>query len=615
MFVVKENLHFRVLPLNNPGDGVMETQGIKIKLQGEDLDVLNVYIPPNARLEANEFKYYLDQLHENYIVCGDLNGRHWRWEPSANVRENNTGKVINDLLDEVDHLTLATPPDLPTHTGGHTGHTSTLDLSLCSANLLPRTLVTTLPDLGSDHLPVRIKLSLRPERRQRGKRRKWILNVNDTVWTTWQSTIAALPPRAEGTLEAEYEEYVQGLQMVSTEIFKKTSDKLRNKLVNPAWTEKCSRAAALRKRAKRRMEKTPSMGNKREYRRLHAQAIRTILEEERNFWRTYMGTITPKTPIKEIWDKVNKLRGTSSRKEGPLLRNDRYIHHKEEKAAIFNTHFQGTMSSDNVNVYPQQVLEKIADMKAGGSYPECDVRFTMQEIQNSLKSLATGKGYGLDDVPNEFLQKLPRPKIQELLGLFNRSWREGLLPSAWKIGLLIPILKPGKSPELPSSYRPIALLQCIGKLMENMVGERAKYLAEKENLLSPSQYGFRTRRSTIDPIIELEHEIRVARASGKITVVVFFDLKAAFDSVDHTRLLHALAMLGIGGNMLKWLENFLSNRKICTLVEDHTSNPLDINQGVPQGSGLSTVLFTLLLSDLPNVSPVRSKEFCDDLAY
>ena len=76
-----------------------------------------------------------------------------------------------------------------------------------------------------------------------------------------------------------------------------------------------------------------------------------------------------------------------------------------------------------------------------------------------------------------------------------------------------------------------------------------------------------------------------------------------------------LASKGIVGNMLKWLKEFLYKRKIQVSIEDVLSEALEINMGVPQGSGISTLLFDMILSNIPNLEPVRSKEFADDVTF
>ena len=236
-------------------------------------------------------------------------------------------------------------------------------------------------------------------------------------------------------------------------------------------------------------------------------------------------------------------------------------------------------------------------------------------MENAKKKLQPNKAYGTDEISNNLILQLPNNRIQQLLGIYNRIWRSGKVPKAWKTGLIIPIPKPKKNLLLPESYRPITLLQCLSKLMENLISARINFLAEQQELLSNTQHGFRAGRSTLDPIVELEYELRKGMVEGDVTVVVFFDLKAAFDSVDHTILLHTLAKLGLGGRLLTWIEDFIKDRYIRTIIEDYISNPLKITQGVPQGSGISGIAFILLLATISSLRlhPVKSKEFADDI--
>ena len=241
----------------------------------------------------------------------------------------------------------------------------------------------------------------------------------------------------------------------------------------------------------------------------------------------------------------------------------------------------------------------------------------MHELENAIATLPSDKACGIDDIHNQFLLHLPQSKKMQLLGICNRIWRYGEVPEEWKVGLICPILKPDKDPQLVNSYRPISLLSCVSKVMEKMVHERLAYIVESKNHLSPSQYGFRIRKGCIDPIISLEHEVRSALIKKEVNIVVFFDLKAAFDSVDHMILLRTIAELEIGGEMLTYLISFLSNRKIQVVLENIYSNTLNINCGVPQGSILSPLLFIILLSTIhnTNILPVLSNELADDIAF
>ena len=260
-----------------------------------------------------------------------------------------------------------------------------------------------------------------------------------------------------------------------------------------------------------------------------------------------------------------------------------------------------------------QTIDRAANNMQDADYNQC---FTLHELNRAIENLPTDKSCGADEIHNQFLLHLPRYFQQNLLGIFNKIWLTGNFPEDWKLALIIPILKENKNPLYPESYRPISLLSCISKVLEKMVNERLTYFLETNEKLRKTQFGFRIRKSTIDPIISIEHEIRKGLHKKHFTVLVFFDLKSAFDTVDHMYLLRTLAQIGIGGNMLTFIISFLTDRKIQVLLEDKLSEIYNINCGVPQGSILSPILFIILLSTLPiNIIPVSSNELADDIAF
>ena len=83
-----------------------------------------------------------------------------------------------------------------------------------------------------------------------------------------------------------------------------------------------------------------------------------------------------------------------------------------------------------------------------------------------MKKLKSRKSPGPDGITNEMLRNLGTVSKQVLLVLFNKTWREGKLPTAWRTAHIKPILKKGKPANDPKSYRPISLTSCMGKLAE-----------------------------------------------------------------------------------------------------------------------------------------------------
>ena len=110
----------------------------------------------------------------------------------------------------------------------------------------------------------------------------------------------------------------------------------------------------------------------------------------------------------------------------------------------------------------------------------------------------------------------------------------------------MPIHKQGKDPTEPNSYRPISLLSCVSKVAEKLVNTRLQWHMEKSGSYSPTQAGFRSGRSTEDPLVDLDHQIRSTLVNRKVTIAVFFDLKSAFDTISQPNSVQADKVWGKG---------------------------------------------------------------------
>ena len=197
-----------------------------------------------------------------------------------------------------------------------------------------------------------------------------------------------------------------------------------------------------------------------------------------------------------------------------------------------------------------------------------------------------------------------------LLRLFNESWRQGKVPSSWKKAHIIPIHKKGKSKKDPESYRPISLISCLGKLMERILNKRLIWYPESNNILAPSQTGYRSHRSTEDQLMLISQEIENAFLKKEKVVSVFFDLSKAFDKVWKGGLLQKISQLGIRSNMFKWIKSFLQDRSANVLLDGHKRISVKIREGIPQ------VLLLIYINDITQAIPphVSNTLHADDLA-
>ena len=215
--------------------------------------------------------------------------------------------------------------------------------------------------------------------------------------------------------------------------------------------------------------------------------------------------------------------------------------------------------------------------------------FTAEELFTALRAVKLGTAPGYDNMHPEFLKHLGPKGLAWLAVFFTRVVNEKRLPKAWRRAKVIALPKPGKDPQLPSSYRPISLLSVSFKLLERVVLQRISDRADE--LLSKDQAGFRRGRSTCDQVAALTTHIENGFQSNLKTGAVFLDLTAAYDTVWHTGLLYKLTKC-----MEPWFVNLidllLRNRRFRVHMGDDISSWRIQANGLPQGSVLAPTICT-----------------------
>ena len=142
----------------------------------------------------------------------------------------------------------------------------------------------------------------------------------------------------------------------------------------------------------------------------------------------------------------------------------------------------------------------------------------------------------------------------------------------------------------------MSLTSCVSKLFERIILSRLLFFLESNSILSPSQAGFRSGRSTLDQLLCLAHSISDGLNKprpGSRTILSTTDFTKAFDSVWHPALFHKFISAGLPPCFARWSQSFLSDRRACVVFQNQTSRSFRVRRGVPQGSVLGPVLFSL----------------------
>ena len=190
---------------------------------------------------------------------------------------------------------------------------------------------------------------------------------------------------------------------------------------------------------------------------------------------------------------------------------------------------------------------------------------------------------------------------QSLTIIINQMLATGIFPDAFKVSKVIPLYKKGDS-SLLVNYRPISLLPTISKIFEKVIHDQLYNYFDKYNLLVEQQYGFRKQHSTEYAAVKLIDHVSKEMENGKTPTNVYIDLSKSFDTLTFDILLFKLKYYGVTDTALDLRRSYLTNRKQYVVFNSCQSDYSDIYTGVPQGSILGPLFFSIYINNLINVS-------------
>ena len=262
-------------------------------------------------------------------------------------------------------------------------------------------------------------------------------------------------------------------------------------------------------------------------------------------------------------------------------------------------------------------VDKICSLKASIAATLARLNFTtfsdrvyfgepFESVANVSVNLITSmpsKSSSVDFIPTSLLKLCPSVFSEIIARLANLSFSDGIFPTMFKSAAVTPLLKkPSLDPDNPANYRPISNLNNISKIIERLFRSRFYPHVTSSPNFNHLQSAYRPHHSTETALLQTFNDIFCSADSSQPTLLVSLDLSAAFDTIDHSTLLSRLSTsFGVSGAALAWLTSYLTNRAQTVHIGSVSSEPSICLSGVPRGSVLVPILFSLYIPPIGQI--------------
>ena len=335
---------------------------------------------------------------------------------------------------------------------------------------------------------------------------------------------------------------------------------------------------------------------------------------EVNKKRYYNGTFQKEKNSKELHKNLEELLGL-----------------KKEKILPENMKDRKTLANEFVNFFENKV-EKICIEIARESATICPSmpyveynklkkfeKLSMRDFERILKRIkityCENDPCPISDIHNAENYS----KIKDLyLEITNKSLEHSEFPKSEKLACIKPGYKGKGDKNSLNSYRPISNLSFLSKIIEFAVHEQSWSHLSSQKIIPEEQSAYRENHSTETTNCAIMNDMIEITRNGDCGILIMLDLSAAFDTVDHDYLLEDLKTVGFEEDALRWYESYLRDREVTVIIEKSRSITKKLTKGVPQGSVLGPMLFSIYTRELAWIlkrHDIKYKLYADDTQF
>lgn len=363
----------------------------------------------------------------------------------------------------------------------------------------------------------------------------------------------------------------------------------------PWITDNIKFLISLKNKAMQKFKNTKKLEDWNSYKDLRNFTTASIKREKKAYLRNQL-----KKDKKDIWGTLKKLNIYNKHKNKTIPDN---LSDPDEINNYFINSVPPTNNTINVaQHYESQNLTTSLKFRI----------VTETEVSNYLLSIKTN-AVGADGIHIKFLILCCPFILPYVCHIVNFCINNSVFPDIWKLAQVIPLPKTD-SPKEYKDLRPISILPVLSKILEFAIKDQLVEYIENNNILPYTQSGFRKGYSCATALLNVIDNILEATDSGKLTVLVLLDYSKAFDTINHKTLCSILKFIGLGDHALRFFENYLKDRKQRVVLNKNYSEYVNTLQGVPQGSILGPVLFSIYTASFANcIMDCKIQSYADDI--